>query len=183
MTGRSPTVAAPVAALDCCSPCQPPAVADPPRCNARGQLGHPAPEATQGQIDVFLVNSHTNAASKRWHLWEIDLRFAPNSTHGRLVLHWEGAICILIPSAAKCIFFKRSAEVVTYTARPRRQALVLDCFGALLERSFRCLGECLQSCLECPNTVRFGPCVLMNRSFQSCVSRGRGSTARVSVLL
>ena len=25
---------------------------------------------------VSLVSSHTNATSKRWHLWEIDLRFA-----------------------------------------------------------------------------------------------------------
>ena len=30
----------------------------------------------------FLVNSHTNATSDRWHLWEIDLRFALNSTPG-----------------------------------------------------------------------------------------------------
>jgi len=31
---------------------------------------------------VYLVNSHTNATSKRWHLREIDLRFALNSTPG-----------------------------------------------------------------------------------------------------
>ena len=31
---------------------------------------------------VYLVNSHRNASSKRWHLWEIDLRFALNSTPG-----------------------------------------------------------------------------------------------------
>ena len=29
---------------------------------------------------VYFVNSHTNATSKRWQLWEIDLRFALNST-------------------------------------------------------------------------------------------------------
>ena len=34
---------------------------------------------------VSLVNSHTNATSKRWHLWEIDSRFALNSTRGRVV--------------------------------------------------------------------------------------------------
>ena len=34
-------------------------------------------EATQGQMDVLLVNSHTNATSKSWHLWDIDLTFAP----------------------------------------------------------------------------------------------------------
>ena len=33
---------------------------------------------------VYVVNAHTNATSKRWHLWEIDLRFALNSTPG-----WE----------------------------------------------------------------------------------------------
>ena len=32
-----------------------------------------------GKWIVSLVNSHPNAASKRWHLWEIDLRFALNS--------------------------------------------------------------------------------------------------------
>ena len=31
---------------------------------------------------VYLVNSHATATSKRWHLWEIDLRFALNSTPG-----------------------------------------------------------------------------------------------------
>ena len=32
---------------------------------------------------VSLVNSHTNATSKRWHLWEMDKRFALNSSAGR----------------------------------------------------------------------------------------------------
>ena len=31
---------------------------------------------------VSLVNSHTNATSKKWHLWKNDLRFALNSTLG-----------------------------------------------------------------------------------------------------
>ena len=31
---------------------------------------------------VSLVNSHTNATSKRWHMWEIGLRFALSSTPG-----------------------------------------------------------------------------------------------------
>jgi hypothetical protein len=31
---------------------------------------------------MCLVNSHTNATSKGWYLWEIDLRFALNSTPG-----------------------------------------------------------------------------------------------------
>ena len=31
---------------------------------------------------VSLVNSHKNATSKRWHLWEVDVRFALNSTPG-----------------------------------------------------------------------------------------------------
>ena len=33
---------------------------------------------------VYSVNSHTNANSKRWHLWETGLRFALNSTPGWL---------------------------------------------------------------------------------------------------
>ena len=33
---------------------------------------------------VSEVNSNTNATSKRWHLWEIDSRFALISTPGRL---------------------------------------------------------------------------------------------------
>ena len=33
---------------------------------------------------VLLVNSNTNATSKKWHLWEIDLKFALNSTPGWL---------------------------------------------------------------------------------------------------
>ena len=31
---------------------------------------------TRGKWIVYLVNSFKNAASKRWHLWEIDLKFA-----------------------------------------------------------------------------------------------------------
>ena len=34
---------------------------------------------------VSLVNSHTKATSKRWHLWKIDFRFALNWTPGRLI--------------------------------------------------------------------------------------------------
>jgi len=33
---------------------------------------------------VSSVNTHTNATSKRWHLWEIDLRFAPGLPPGWL---------------------------------------------------------------------------------------------------
>ena len=35
-----------------------------------------------GKRMVSLVNSHTDATSKRWHLWEIDSRFGLNSTPG-----------------------------------------------------------------------------------------------------
>ena len=34
----------------------------------------------KGKWMVSLVNSHINATSKRWHLWEIDLRFSLNLT-------------------------------------------------------------------------------------------------------
>ena len=36
----------------------------------------------RGKCMVSLVDSHTNATSKRWHLWEINLKFALNSTPG-----------------------------------------------------------------------------------------------------
>ena len=38
----------------------------------------------KGKWMVSVVNSHTNTTSKRWHLWEIDLRFALNPTPGWL---------------------------------------------------------------------------------------------------
>jgi hypothetical protein len=48
-------------------------------------------ETTKGQYMVSFVNSHSNAISKRWHLWEIDSRFALNSTPGWLgVFHDSG---------------------------------------------------------------------------------------------
>ena len=34
---------------------------------------------------VSLVNSHSSATSQRWHLWEIDLIFAPGLPPG-----WKG---------------------------------------------------------------------------------------------
>ena len=45
----------------------------------------------RGNWMVSLVNSHTNATSKRWHLWEIDLRFALNSTPGWLGFRVQGS--------------------------------------------------------------------------------------------
>ena len=39
----------------------------------------------RGKWMVSSVNSRSNATSRRWHLWEIDLRFALNSTPG-----WSG---------------------------------------------------------------------------------------------
>jgi len=36
---------------------------------------------------VSLVNSHTNATRIGWHLWEIDLRFAPGLRPGWLHDH------------------------------------------------------------------------------------------------
>ena len=48
---------------------------------------------------VSLVNSHPNAISKRWHLWEIGLRFALNSTPGwrpHLVWYERGEEVLLL---------------------------------------------------------------------------------------
>ena len=39
----------------------------------------------RGRWMVSLVNSHTHASSKRWHLWEVHLRVALNSTPGWLL--------------------------------------------------------------------------------------------------
>ena len=39
-------------------------------------------EATRGKLMVSSPNSHTNATRVGWHLWEIDLRFAPGLPPG-----------------------------------------------------------------------------------------------------
>jgi len=44
---------------------------------------HPPWRQPRGKWMVSSVNSLTNATSRRRHLWEIDLRFALNSTPGR----------------------------------------------------------------------------------------------------
>ena len=44
--------------------------------------GTPPWRQHRGKWVIYLVSSHTNANSKRCHLWEIDLRFALNSTPG-----------------------------------------------------------------------------------------------------
>ena len=43
---------------------------------------HPPWRHPRGKWMVSLVDSHTNATSQRWHLWEIDLRFAPGVPPG-----------------------------------------------------------------------------------------------------
>jgi len=52
-------------------------------------LAHPHPlqvhspcKQLRGKWMVSLINSNANATSKKWHVWEIDLRFALNSTAG-----------------------------------------------------------------------------------------------------
>ena len=52
-------------------------------CSATGVLPpNPRPlwRQPRGKSMVSLVNFHTNATRIRWHLWEIDLRFAPRVT-------------------------------------------------------------------------------------------------------
>ena len=65
----------------------------------------------KGKLMVSLVKSHTNATRIGWHLWEIDLRFAP----------WlpPGWICVLNvpdPPQARVRTFPRtlSCEYGTY---------------------------------------------------------------------
>ena len=40
-------------------------------------------EATQGQMNTFFSQLPYECHLFRWHLWEIDLRFTLNLTHGR----------------------------------------------------------------------------------------------------
>ena len=44
--------------------------------------GKPPWRQPRGKWTISLVNPHTNATPKRWHLWEIDLRSALNTTPG-----------------------------------------------------------------------------------------------------
>ena len=46
---------------------------------------------------VSLVNTQTNATSKRWHLWEIQSRFSLNSTPER------SAAAVPVPSRNPCL--------------------------------------------------------------------------------
>ena len=46
------------------------------------RIQRPALEATQEQIDSFFGHSHTNTTTNRWHLWEMDVRFAPGLPPG-----------------------------------------------------------------------------------------------------
>ena len=48
---------------------------------------------------VPLVNSHTNATSKRWQMWQIDLRFALNSTPEWLPTRWATEVSFPLKSA------------------------------------------------------------------------------------
>jgi len=50
-----------------------------PRCGGQSAA---TLEATHGQMDGFLVNSHTDATRIGWHLWGIDLIFAPGLPPG-----------------------------------------------------------------------------------------------------
>ena len=50
------------------------------------QARPPAWRQPRGKWMVSLVNYHANATSKRWHLWEINLRFGLNSTPGWLCI-------------------------------------------------------------------------------------------------
>ena len=49
-------------------------------CNVFGKK--PPWRQPRGKQMVSLVNSHTNATRIGWHLWEIDLRFAPGLPPG-----------------------------------------------------------------------------------------------------
>ena len=60
-------------------------------CHARYKkaITHPPWRQSRGKLMVSSVNSHTNATRIRWHLREIDLRFAPGLPPG-----WSKAFCV-----------------------------------------------------------------------------------------
>jgi len=65
---------------------------------------------------VSLVNSHTNATRIVWHLWEIDLRFAPG-----LPLGWREMFCGLRRILAAGIYHGLVVEAVGGSlGEPRR---------------------------------------------------------------
>ena len=53
-----------------------------PQGPRRGGQPHPPWRQPRGESMVSSVNSHTNATRFGWHLWEIDLRFAPGLPPG-----------------------------------------------------------------------------------------------------
>ena len=54
-----------------------------------------------GKLIVSLVNSHTNAARIGWHLWEIDLRFAPGLSPGWWGYSKDGVV-EFVPVTGEC---------------------------------------------------------------------------------
>ena len=84
----------------------------PPRHAAHQGRGAPWRQP-RGKPIVSLVNSHTNATSKRWHLWEIDLRFAPGLPPGWLrggITSWALSRCALRPPSILLSSNRRSFE-------------------------------------------------------------------------
>ena len=60
----------------------------------------------RGKWMVSLVNSHTNATSRRWHLWEIDLRFAPELPPGWRSgdgIAWDASMRRCIAASTLCL--------------------------------------------------------------------------------
>ena len=53
-------------------------------CSSPHRVQNPPWRHPRGNLIVALVNSHTNATRIGWHLWEIDLRFAPGLPPGWL---------------------------------------------------------------------------------------------------
>ena len=69
---------------------------------------------------VSLVNSYSNATSRRWHLWEVDLRFAPGLPPG-----WETNSLVGRGGKAYLLQVEGSAtvKVISYTLHPTPYAL------------------------------------------------------------
>ena len=67
----------------------------------RRSLG-PTWRQPRGKSTFFFVNSHTNATRIGWHLWEIDLRFAPGLPPG-----WGAAFTAAVSGVTRRPLFQK----------------------------------------------------------------------------
>ena len=107
-----------------------------PRLLKYASLGVTAPPWRQPRdtLMVSSVNSHANTTSKRWHLCEINIRFALNSTTGWLGLRaMKQKNCWQVP-AGLCLPATQKYKKVETTLK-KNQGQIDVCFSRL---PFKC---------------------------------------------